>query len=286
GDGAHGREASTFGDLFADVIRDAVTGGAVPEDGADLHVSVLVSFAEMMHGARRACPLVRRMPCGACRGGGTIPVAEAPCPACRGAGALRTARGRMVFTKPCARCNGGGRQRHATCPACVGAGAETRAESVTVPIPPGVGDGERLCVPGRGHAGLRGGRSGDLYVTVAVEAHPLFRRDGADLHLVVPVAVHEAALGSRFDIPTFDGPVRLRVPPSTPAGQRFRLRGRGVPSGRSGERGDLIVELRLALPTVLDERAKALLREFGQIQTDDVRAGLWRDGAHDSTGAG
>ncbi len=277
GAGVDGPAASTFGDLFADVIQDTLGGGSGPDHGADLHAGVTVRFAEMMSGTVRTVQVLRRGACRVCRGGGAVVAADALCPACRGAGAIRSARGRMVFAKPCARCNGSGRQCHVTCPACGGAGAETRADTVQVTIPPGVRDGERLCVAGHGHAGLRGGRSGDLYVSVAVEAHPLFRRDGDDLLLTVPVAVHEAALGTRFDLPTFDGPVRFRVPPSTPAGQRFRLRERGVPSMREGHRGDLIVELRLVLPTVLDERSKELLREFGQLQTEDVRAALRGD---------
>jgi molecular chaperone DnaJ len=277
GAGVEGAAASTFGDLFADVIQGTLTGGSGPDHGADLHAAVSVRFADMMTGTQRTVPVLRRGACRVCRGGGAVVVADALCPACRGTGAIRSARGRMVFSKPCARCNGSGRQRHVACPACAGAGAETRAETVQVAIPPGVRDGERLCVAGRGHAGLRGGRSGDLYVTVTVEAHPSFRREGDDLLLTVPVAIHEAALGTRFDLPTFDGPVRFRVPPSTPAGQRFRLRGRGVPSMREGHRGDLVVEIRLVLPTVLDERSKELLREFGQLQSDDVRAALRRD---------
>lgn len=277
GAGVDGAAASTFGDLFADVIQGALSGGSGPDHGADLHAAVSVRFADMMTGTQRPLQILRRGACRVCRGGGAVVAADALCPACRGAGAIRSARGRMVFSKVCARCNGSGRQRHVACPACAGAGAETRTETVQVAIPPGVRDGERLCVAGRGHAGLRGGRSGDLYVTVTVEPHALFRREGDDLLVTVPVAVHEAALGTRFDLPTFDGTVRFRVPPSTPAGQRFRLRERGVPSMREGHRGDLIVEIRLVLPTVLDERSKELLREFGQLQTEDVRAALRRD---------
>jgi len=117
-------------------------------------------------------------------------------------------------------------------------------------------------------------------VTIRVAAHPRFRREGDDLHVVVPVAVHEAALGARFEIPTFEGRVRLRVPPGTQSGQRIRLRERGVPSRRGGTRGDLVVELRIVLPAVLDERSRSLLKAFGDINADDVRADLWRDPSH------
>jgi molecular chaperone DnaJ len=118
-----------------------------------------------------------------------------------------------------------------------------------------------------------------LYVTVQVSPHPVFRREGDDLLLTVPVAVHEAALGARFDIPTLDAPARLRVPPGTQSGQRFRLRDRGVPSPRQGTRGDLIVEIRIVLSSVLDQRSRELLHEYGLVNTEDVRAGLWRDAA-------
>ncbi len=267
--------SSTFGDLFADVIASSVGGGTGPEDGADLHAEVTVSFAEMLRGATAGLTVLRRDACRSCRGAGIVPVAESVCPGCQGTGSVRSMRGRMVFAKACARCAGSGRLRHVPCQPCGGGGVETRAEGVAVAIPPGVRDGECLRVVGRGHAGRRGGRPGDLHVTVHVAAHPYFRRDGDDLFLDVPVGVHEAALGTRFDIPTPDGPVRLRVPPGTPAGQRFRLRGRGVPMFREGERGDLVVVITLVLPPVLDERSKALLREFGELHGDVARRGVW-----------
>jgi molecular chaperone DnaJ len=142
---------------------------------------------------------------------------------------------------------------------------------VIVRIPPGVADGDRLRVPSKGNAGLHSGAPGDLYVTVRVAAHPVFRRDGDDLHMVVPIAVHEAALGAKIEIRTLDGSARLRVPPGTQSGQRFRLREHGAPSTRTGQRGDLIVDVRIVLPKLLDERSKELLREFGRINGENVR---------------
>jgi len=149
-----------------------------------------------------------------------------------------------------------------------------RTERLVIDIPQGIDNGARLRIPGKGHAGPHGGEHGDLFVTVRVEPHPIFRRDGDDLHLVVPVAVHEAALGAKIDIPSLDGHARVRVPPGTQSGQRFRLRERGVPSVRDGRRGDLVVEVRLVLPKVLDERSKELMREFGRINSEDVRSEL------------
>ena len=216
--------------------------------------------------------MTRRETCRTCRGAGIARMAAAPCGLCQGQGAVRTVRGHMVFTRSCNACGGTGQQPPRACPSCAGAGHEVRTERVTLRLPAGIGDGERVRVAGKGDAGPRGGAAGDLYVTVRVAADPDFRRDGADLHVVVPVGVHEAALGAKVDVPALDGSARVRVPPGTQSGQRFRLRERGAPSPRTGQRGDLVVEVRLALPKVLDERSKALLREFGELnQGADVR---------------
>jgi len=155
-----------------------------------------------------------------------------------------------------------------------------RTESLTISVPAGLADGARIRVHGKGHAGRNGGEAGDLYVDVAVRAHPFFVRDGDDLHVTVPVAVHEAALGAKIDVPSPDGPARLRVPPGTQSGQRFRVRERGVPSPRDGRRGDLVVEVQLVLPKMLDERSKELLREFGRINANDVRRDLNQHKGH------
>jgi molecular chaperone DnaJ len=149
-----------------------------------------------------------------------------------------------------------------------------RAERVTVNLPPGLADGARVRIAGRGHAGQSGGEYGDLYLTVRVAGHPVFRREGDDLHMTLPIAVHEAALGAKLEVPCLEGRARLRLPPGTQSGQRFRLRERGMPSARHGRRGDLVVEVRLVLPKVLDERSKELLREFGRINSEDVRLEL------------
>ena len=146
-----------------------------------------------------------------------------------------------------------------------------RNEPLTMNIPAGLADGARIRVPGKGHVGRNGGENGDLYINVHVEPHAVFRREGDDLHLTVPVAIHEAALGAKIDVPSLEGTARLRVPPGTQSGQRFRLRERGAPSSRGGTRGDLVVEVRLVLPKLLDERSKELMREFGRINAEDVR---------------
>jgi molecular chaperone DnaJ len=186
----------------------------------------------------------------------------------------------MVFAKDCARCQGSGRLRRHACDACHGQGGEVRTETLTVPLPPGLAHGARIRLPRLGHAGQRGGDPGDVVIDVHVADHALFQRSGDDVHLTVPLAIHEAALGARIEVPTPDGAVRLKVPPGTQSGQRFRLRERGAPSPSTGRRGDLVVDVRLMLPRLLDERSKELLREFGRINGDGVRDGAgWPEGA-------
>jgi molecular chaperone DnaJ len=181
----------------------------------------------------------------------------------------------MVFAKTCDRCNGHGELSSELCRSCGGAGVQHRSEVVTIGVPPGIESGARLVVSGRGHA-VKGAAPGDLYVTVEVGEHRIFRRAGRDLRLMLPLAVHEAALGARVDVPTLDGVVKLRIPPGTSSGQQFRLRGRGVPSttGRAEDAGDLLIETQIVLPPVRDERSRELLREFGRLNDVDVRKDL------------
>jgi len=273
-----GASAPTFGDLFADVFqqRDARQTGRpgdafAPERGADLHQTVSITFDEAMRGGQRQITVTRQDQCRICHGAGHLHMSETRCPQCHGTGAIRSARGHMVFSRACGHCGGSGRQRQERCGSCGGQQIENRTELLTVAFPPGLNDAARIRVPGKGHAGRNGGEPGDLYVTVRVESHAVFRREGDDLHVIVSIAIHEAALGAKIEVPSPDGPVRLRVPPGTQSGQRFRLRERGVPSPRDNRRGDLVVETRLVLPKVLDERSKELLREFGKIHADDVR---------------
>jgi molecular chaperone DnaJ len=153
-----------------------------------------------------------------------------------------------------------------------------QTEALTVVVPPGLADGTRIRVAGKGHVGRNGGESGDLLIDVRVEPHPVFTRNGDDLFLSLPVAIHEAALGAKIDLQAIDGPARIRIPPGTQSGQRFRVRERGMPSTRDGRRGDLVVEVRLVLPKLIDERTKELLREFGRINSEDVRDGLTAGG--------
>jgi len=263
--------SATFGDLFAEVLNERGARQASLQRGADLHAEMQMTFEEALRGGHRAMTVTRRDHCRVCVGSGRSKSSAGACHVCQGSGTVRSVRGHMIFSRGCGACGGSGRQRPRPCEACAGTGHETRSDTVMVSIPPGVADGARLQVAGRGNAGVSGGSSGDLYVTVKVSPHPVFRREKDDLHMLVSVAVHEAALGARVDIYTPDGAARLRIPPGTQTGQRFRVRGQGAPSIVNGQRGDLVVEVRIMLPKLLDERSKELLREFGRINPEPVR---------------
>jgi molecular chaperone DnaJ len=264
--------STTFGELFEEVFkgRSARGAGANADRGADIHAPTSLSFEEAWHGVQRLLTITRQDTCRACEGTGARRVAQTRCVVCEGTGSVRSVRGHMVFAKNCPHCGGAGQIEQEPCAMCHGLAVEPRAETLTVRIPPGVSSGARVRVPGKGHAGVRGAPPGDLFIDVHVREHAVYRREGDDLHMTVPVAVHEAALGARVVLTTPDGPTRLRIPPGTQSGQRFRLRERGAMS-RTGRRGDLVVDVILKLPKVLDERSKALLREFGQINAESVR---------------
>lgn len=272
---ARGSQAGTFAELFAEVLHPIARpdpGQRGP--GADVHASVTVGFLSAIRGVERQVMVVRQVTCGACEGRGQTAAHEVRCSECQGRGSVRWARGHMVFAKTCPACGGAGRQRVQRCTACGGHGRTLRSEAVPVRVPAGTPDGTRIRVPERGHAGQNGGAHGDLFVTVHVQPHPFFRRESDDLLCVVPIAVHEAVLGARIDVPGLSGPLALHIPAGTQAGDCFRLHGQGV-QGRHGARGDLVVEVSLVLPASVDERSKDLMREFGERNNADVRSGLY-----------
>jgi molecular chaperone DnaJ len=271
-----GPSASTFGDLFADVLhRRSPSQGETPERGADLHETISLTFDEAIRGGTYEVTVTRQEHCRTCGGLGRLPAMERRCAQCEGTGIVKSARGHMVFSKPCARCGGTGVQANTRCTVCGGRQVDMRTETLSLTIPAGLDDGARIRIAGKGHAGANAGEHGDLFVTVRVAPHAIFRRQGDDLHIIVPVSVPEAALGARILVPSPEGQARMRIPPGTQSGQRFRLRERGVPSARGAQRGDLIVEIRIVLPKVLDERSKELMREFGRINSGDVRSDLF-----------
>jgi len=268
----HAERTTTFGDLFEEVLsRRVARPGEGAEHGADIHARTQLTFEEAWHGVQRTVTVTRQDTCRTCAGSGFQRVAETRCVSCEGTGAVRSVRGHMVFAKTCPMCGGEGRLKQEECAACHGQGVAPRSETLSVRIPPAVADGARVRIAAKGHAGVRGGAPGDLLIDVSVSEHPMFRREGDELHMTVAIAIHEAALGAKIDVETPGGGVRLRVPPGTQSGQRFRLRDRGFPSRTSTQKGDLVVEVRMKLPKLLDERSKELLREFGRINGESVR---------------
>jgi molecular chaperone DnaJ len=230
--------------------------------GEDLEQATRVSFEESMAGVTRRVHLGRFEACAACRGAGEVAFGPVPCPRCGGSGSVRGSRGHMIFSRPCRECDGRGAKSRKPCPRCSGEGRTLTSEWLEVRIPAGVGNGTKVRLPGAGNAGRRGGPPGDFALTVDVDDHPVFRREGSDLHCSVPVSMVCAAMGGHVEVVTPEGRVTIEIPAGTQNGQRFRLRKRGVPRPDDGSRGDLWVEAQVVIPAVTDDRARSLLKEL------------------------
>jgi molecular chaperone DnaJ len=234
-----------------------------------------IDFWQAIRGTQVTISITRYETCSTCHGSGSTGAGEVTCPQCKGTGHVTQMAGAMKFNLTCPRCSGSGKLRNA-CPTCGGDGRVARTETVEVRIPPGARDGSRLRVPGKGNAGTQGAPPGDLYITTRVEPHPYFRREGENIEITVPVAVWEAALGSRVEVPTIDGRTLLKIPQGTTNGQKFRLREKGVLNSRTNQRGDQIVEVSISSPDPRDERTRKLLSELAEIHKDeDPRAEIW-----------
>jgi molecular chaperone DnaJ len=268
----------SFKDIFSGIFGGG-RGGAVadegPEPGTDLEYQVNVPFWTAIRGGVMRLNISRHDVCANCHGQGFL---EAPgkCPQCNGTGQITQTGGRMKFNVQCPRCHGTGKNI-STCPTCHGEGTVPKTEPLEVRIKAGTRDGQRIRLPGKGNAGGRGGAAGDLYVIIRMEQHPIFRRDGDDIYLSVPVSVTEAALGAKIEVPTIDGRALLKIPPGTQSGQKLRLREKGVPSAtKDGARGDEIVEINVTVSMPRDERTKELLRELAKLNPEDPREELWK----------
>ncbi|MGH9580608.1 MAG: molecular chaperone DnaJ [Terriglobales bacterium] len=272
------RRGTSFRDIFSGIFGGRGFGAepAGPEPGSDLEYQVNVGFWQSIRGAVMRLNISRQSACATCGGRGVLE-GRAPqtCPECGGSGHLTQTTGNMKFNITCPRCGGKGRLENA-CPTCGGTGVRHHAEPLEVRIKPGTRDGQRIRLAGKGNAGTHGGPPGDLYITVRVGQHPVFRREGDDIHLSVPVTATEAALGAKIEVPTIDGRALLKIPPGTQTGQKLRLRERGVASAKhEGRRGDEIVEVTITVPAVRDERSKEILRELAKLNPDDPRADMW-----------
>jgi len=223
---------------------------------------VTLPFADAVRG--RTLPLTLRTPgvCETCAGSGAARGSQPkPCPVCHGSGLVTSNQGAFSFSEPCRECQGVGTIVEEKCPDCRGTGGVTKTRTLTVRIPSGVADGQRIRLSGRGEPGERGGAPGDLYVLIRVKSDDLFGRNGDDLTLKLPVTFAEAVLGTDLRVPTLDGAVTLRVPPGTPSGRTLRVRGKGV-TNRSGATGDLLVTVEVQVPQTLSNKARKALQDF------------------------
>jgi molecular chaperone DnaJ len=268
--------SGNFQDIFSQWFGRAHDSGAAaaPEKGADLEYGLSIDFWQAIKGTQIRLNIARQEVCATCNGTGSRPGANTVCPECNGSGNVTQMAGAMRFSLTCPRCDGAGRLRD-RCSTCHGDGRVSKPETVEVRIPPGAQQGSRLRVAGKGNAGTHGAPAGDLYITVRVEPHPFFRREGDDIEITLPVRIDEAGLGTKIEVPTIDGRALLKIPQGTRNGQKFRLREKGVTNSRTGARGDQIVEVAIEAPVVHDERTKELLREYAQLHPEDPRAEVW-----------
>jgi len=280
-DFSNAEEASggrSFGDIFSELFggrRSRPDARPAPEHGRDLEYHITVQFMQAIKGTEAKINVTHREGCPRCGGSGSVSGSRTQtCPTCGGRGQIQQSHGPMRFQTTCPQCQGTGQIRVGDCRACGGTGTVQKAEALTVRIPAGVNNGSRVRVPGKGDAGELGGPPGDLYLVIHVQPHHFFEREGNDIVCRVPLSVTEAALGAKIEVPTIDGKASMKIPAGTQSGQKFRLRGRGAPSLKGGVHGDEIVEVRVVLPKIRDERSKEILREFARLNPEDPRAEL------------
>ncbi len=265
-----------MGDVFGGLFGNRAGGGARgPRRGSDLEASVSLSFVDAVRGATIPLRLTSQGACETCRGSGAAPgTVPHACSVCGGAGVTSRNQGGFAFAEPCRACRGSGQVVDTPCPSCGGTGATTQERTLSVRIPAGVKDGQRIRLAGRGSPGERGGPAGDLLVLAHVGTHPVFGRKDRHLTVTLPVTFPEAALGADVSVPTLDEPVTLRIPAGTPTGRTLRVKGRGIPGAGGKPAGDLLVTVEVAVPQKLSSEATAALQAYAQAAPDDPRAHL------------
>jgi molecular chaperone DnaJ len=267
--------AGSFSDVFEDFFGDLMGGGRQQRGkrsnrGADLRYNLEISLEDAYRGRAAEIKVPTMVACEGCAGSGAEPGhAAETCPGCAGHGKVRATQGFFTIERTCATCRGTGQIVRHPCKICKGKGAAQKERTLNVDVPPGVEEGTRIRLSGEGQAGTNGGPPGDLYIFLSVAEHPIFQRDGANLHCRAPVAFVTAALGGSIEVPTLDGGrAKVAIPEGTQPGRQFRLKGKGMPVLRSAQKGDLYVELAVETPVKLTRRQKELLREFeGESQT-------------------
>jgi len=259
-----------FADAFSDIFGDIFGGGGNRRDrvyrGADLRYNLEIGLEEAARGTETKIRVPTLEECGTCHGSGAKPGSQpTPCTTCGGHGQVRIQQGFFSVQQTCPRCGGTGKMITDPCPACHGEGRVKKHKTLSVKIPPGVDNGDRIRLAGEGEAGVNGGPAGDLYVVINLKEHPVFKRDGDDLHCEMPISFATAALGGEVEIPTLDGHAKVKIPAETQTGKVFRLRSKGIKGVRSSQPGDLLCHVLVETPVNLSERQRELLREFDSL---------------------
>jgi molecular chaperone DnaJ len=273
-----------FGDVFGDIFGVGRRGRSQVYRGADLRYELELDLEQAVFGDTSNIEFTTLAECEDCSGSGAAkgskPVA---CDTCRGAGQVRMQQGFFTVQQTCPRCNGRGQIVSDPCGKCRGQGRQRKQKTLSVKVPAGVDNGDRIRLSGEGEAGRNGGPTGDLYVEVRVREHPIFERDGSHLSCEVPVSFARAALGGSLEVPTLDGQATIKIPPETQSGRVFRLREKGIKPVRGGPTGDLFCRVVVETPVNLTREQKELLREFEEsLQQDSPRhhprEDTWLDG--------
>jgi molecular chaperone DnaJ len=259
--------AGSFGDVFEDIFGQMMGGmsrGRRQNRGQDLRYNLEITLEEAYTGRAAEIRVPTQVACDVCSGSGAEPGHSAEtCPTCSGHGKVRATQGFFTIERTCSSCRGTGKIIRHPCKACRGAGLVQKERTLNVDVPPGVEEGTRIRLSNEGAAGVNGGPPGDLYIFLSVAEHPIFQRDGHDLHCRAPVGFVIAALGGQIEVPTLDGGrAKVVIPEGTQPGRQFRLKAKGMPVLRSAQKGDLYVELAVETPVKLTKRQKELLREF------------------------
>jgi molecular chaperone DnaJ len=281
-EGFSGGFADAFGDIFGDIFGGGGRRSNVYR-GADLRYNLEISLEEAARGTETKIRIPTMVECETCHGSGAKPGTQpVTCPTCAGHGQVRMQQGFFSIQQTCPNCHGSGKVVQSPCPSCQGAGRIKQHKTLSVKIPAGVDEGDRIRLSGEGEAGVNGGPPGDLYVVIQIKSHPVFQRDHNDLHCEMPVSFTTAALGGEIEIPTLDGSAKIKIPAETQSGKVFRLRGKGIKGVRSNSYGDLMCHVVVETPVNLTERQKELLRELEEINRRDgdrhnPRAKSWMD---------
>lgn len=267
--GFGGAGAGNFQDIFGDIfgnfgdIFGQSRGGGRARRGSDLRYVIELTLEEAVRGCKKEISFTAPAPCDTCDGkGAKDPSDIVTCQTCGGQGQVRMQQGFFAVQQTCPNCGGSGKQIKNPCSDCHGSGVKDKARTLEVSIPAGVDDGDRVRLAGEGEAGGAGVQNGDLYVEVRVKEHPVFKRQGADLYMDVPISITDAALGKEVEIPTLDGKVKIKVAEGTQSGKLLRVRGKGVTPVRTTMKGDMICRIMVETPVNLNREQKELLRQF------------------------